>query len=414
MPTPSYSEVSAIGVPFGLNKRWVTVDVSTATVANLYSTYRVLQLTLNVVGSTTPVYLLLSAVAATYATYGGTVAQMLASVGNNTLPTTTTPLLLNERGATFMDAFMAGYTVTAVTNTNGLAPNEPPTSLPDIRLSRSDINLDYNQFVNNALVSINGYYHYATTDGINGIQVKNAVSSLNISNQNQIGIWNFTKVGSITTYPITSAMVNTSVAQNPVVTLPVDTTNKYVFLILGGYPIFVDGQALTQQSGTAFSINFSLLNIVERFFESGNYLDLSSVITAAGITGYSGATITELTSNAAILAWLEMSQSYFVVVNNKEVFLQKQYIRRSGIPNRYTSYVDPIYPLVLVLGRHPSYWKVEEDHAWELTIYNNVVGNLLYEVVPTPTNLLTSGSNQPGMPGILQDAYLLQLGSDVS
>ena len=41
--------------------------------------------------------------------------------------------------------------------------------------------------MNNALVSINGLYHTIYTDGVNGVQVKDAVKSLNISGQNQIG-----------------------------------------------------------------------------------------------------------------------------------------------------------------------------------------------------------------------------------
>ena len=192
MPSPSYSAVSAIGVPFGLNKRWTTIDISTVSVASLFTTYRVAQLTLNVVGSLNPVYLLLSDIAATYSNYPGTVTAMLAVVGNTALPTTTTPLLLNERSATYMDAFRAGYTATPVSSTNDILSYMPPSSVPDLRLTRTDIDLDYNYFNSHALVSINGYYHYTLTDGTNGVQVKDAIKSLNISSQNEIGIWNFT------------------------------------------------------------------------------------------------------------------------------------------------------------------------------------------------------------------------------
>jgi hypothetical protein len=209
-------------------------------------------------------------------------------------------------------------------------------------------------------------------------------------------------------------MIDTTVAKNAVVNLPSDTSNKYVFLILGGYPIYVDGQALSQLSGSAYRINFTLLNILKRFYESGNYLDLSSVIAAAGVSGYTAVSEDDITSANAINAWLTMSQSFFVVLDNAEVFTQKQYIKRIGIPNQYLTYQDPIYPLVMVLGRHPSYWKVEEDGQWRVSIYNNVVGNLSYNVVPLPSNLVDGGSDQPGMPGLLQEAYLLQIGSDVS
>ena len=159
-----YTLVSAIGVPVGLNKRWQTIDLTTITVANLFRTYRKAQVTLTPPGVSTHVFLDIANIASTYATYTGTFSALLTSLGNVALPTTTTGFVLNERSATFSDAFKAGYNVTPVDTDNAISLNLPNSQLPNLRLSRQDIRIDYNYFQANCLVNVNGYYHRTSTD----------------------------------------------------------------------------------------------------------------------------------------------------------------------------------------------------------------------------------------------------------
>ena len=410
-----YTAQAAIGVRLGLNQRWEVIDLTAWVVADLFSTFRRVQLTLLPAGSTTPVYFDLSTLAASYATYPGLVSAMLSALGSTTLPTTLTGLRLNSQKAVYGDAFSKGYTANPVSTVNTVDPGVEGLKQPNIRLTNTQIAVDYQQMFDYCLVNINGYYHRVDTDGTNGLMVIDAMKCVVKANQNQIGLWSFTEVGALTQVPITSGMVTTSSSQTQAstVTLPVDPTGKSVFLILGGYLVLVDGTALTQISHNGYTIDFSRLSIVDRYYESLNYLDLSSLGVNTPSTNGSVLAVTDLTTPAMMLKWLLLSQSFFVVVDTPELYSQTLAVKRTGLPMLYTTYQQPRSPLVLELGRHPPYVVKEEVNQYSLSLYNNTVGNKLYYSNVAGYNLSTSGANMPGMPGHLSQAYLLELGRDV-
>ena len=409
-----YTVVTAIGVPFGLNQRWQVIDLTAYTVAQLYSIFRRVQITLLPAGATVPVYLDLASVVATYSTYAFPFATLLTSLGSTALPTTLTGLILNKNTALYKDAFKARFTVTPVDATNTIVPYTPNVVVPNVRLTRTDIAIDYNYMQANCLVNVNGFYHQTSTDGINGVLVTAGMESLVRSNQNQIAIWNFGSVGSLTQIPITPAMVSTNAPGTPtapLITIPTPLTNQSIFLVLGGYMVLVDGSVLTQLSSTAFQLNFALIDLVNRYYESTNYINIDSVLAGAPAANPNQVLISDLTTPTAIAAWLALSQTFFVAINNPEVYMQQQSVKRIGTPNQYISYQQPTSPLVLALGRQPPYWDKLDGQQWLLSIYDNNIGDLLYYT--TPTSVSSSGANQPGTPGNLQEAYLLELGCDV-
>lgn len=410
-----YTVVTAIGVKFGLNQRWQVIDLTFYTVAQLYSVFRRVQITLVPTGSEVPVYLDLTTIASTYSTYNFTFAVLLASLNNAALPTTPTGISLNKNSALYKDAFKAGFTITPVSASNVVSPVVPTTSLPNLRLTRSDIKIDYTYFQANCLVNVNGYYHQTSTDGINGVMVTDGMESLLRSNQNQLAIWNFSSVGPVTVLPITPEMISTTspgTPTAPLITLTEPINNQALFLVLGGYMVFVDGAILTQLSGSTFQLNFALIDLVNRYYESINYINIDSVLAGTPPVNPNQVVIADLTTPTAIAAWLALSQTFFVAIDNPEVYMQKQAIKHIGTPNQYITYQKPTSPLVLALGRQPPYWDVQDDRQWLLSVYDNNIGNLLYYT--TTSGVSTSGSCQPGTPGNLQEAFLLEIGCDIS
>lgn len=407
-----YTAVSAIGVPLGLNKRWQVIDLTQYPVAQLYSQFRIVQITLTPPGATDNVYLRLSDIASTYTTYAGYFTDLLTDIGNTTLPTTPTGIILNLRSALFMDAYRAGFRADPVDDNNYLSAILDVRQLPNVRISREVPSIDYQGLVSTCLFNVNGYYHLATTDGTNGIMIKDAIKSLLVSNQNQLGLWNFKNVTTLSTMPITSPMtaaISGGVAQ---VNLGIDLTNKTVALVLGGYFMMVNNTSLSPLGGSLYSIDFNQIDLVNRYYESANYLDVSTILAATPPANPNQVVISDLISDTAIAAWLAMNQTFFVVFDTPEMFSQQQFVKKIGIPNLYISYTEPKYPLALALGRHPPYWSNVELGQWAVKIYDNNIGNLLYNTA-TASSLSTSGSNQPGTPGNLQNAYMLQVGTDI-
>lgn len=402
----------ALGVRKGLNKRWTIVDLTLLTMRQLYDNFRIVQIELTLPNSANVVYLNLQDVAAAYATYDGKFSDVLTSLGNASLPTTTSGYVLNKRKAMYRDAFRAGYTVTPVNNVNVIDASVEQASLPNVRLTRSDQTVDYRFAFNHCLVNVNGYFHRTDTDGINGLMVVDAMKSLRISKQNQIGILSFMQMCDIQIVPITPVMLNTDTLGHPLLNLSMDLTNKTIMLIFGGYPVFLDGNVLKQVGNSLFSLDMTQLGLIDRLYESLNYIDLSSLGLNTSPYNSSEVAIADLTSTDVVKAWFALSQTFAVVLNAPEIYTQRQAIARIGVPNAYIAYSQPNDLLQLELGRTPSYWSVYEDKQWRLNIYNNVIGNELYYTNPLPSWIYTSGSLMPGMPGRLSQACLLEIGRD--
>ncbi|HEV7237297.1 MAG TPA: hypothetical protein VGN15_14010, partial [Ktedonobacteraceae bacterium] len=231
--------------------------------------------------------------------------------------------------------------------------------------------------------------------------------------QNQIGLWDFETLGGFTYVPITSNMVDTSVAGMANIVLDGDLSQKSVFLVLGGYLVLLDNKALLRTGANNYTVDFTQLDLVSRYFESNNYLDLTSLGLQPSSHNEDQIAVADLRTPAAILAWLELSQSFFVVLNTPEMYSQSLAVKRSGFPQLYYTYQTPLSPLQLETGRMPSYWPTEVDGQWELALEGNVIGNKLYYENPLSSWISTSGANMPGMPGHLSNAQLLEIGRDV-
>lgn len=407
-----YTAIQAIGVRNGINKRWEVIDLSTISVKALLANFRKVQVKLMPEQDTVAEYLNLRDIAPRYATFSGTIAQMLVDNGDTSLPTAQVGIQLNPAKAHFRDAFKAGYTVTPVNAVNVIDAAADQNSLPNIRLTRVDSAVDYSYMFNHCLVSVNGFYHRTDTDGVHGLMVSGGMNTLNKSGQNQVGILSFASMCDIKIVPMTDSMIDTTVITKPVVTLSEDMSNKSLLLILGGYMVTVDGAALKQVGASSYKIDFTQLNLVERFYESSLYTDMNDLQVNPASGSPNEISIGDLTTDEVIRNWLKLSQSFLVVLDTPEVYFHKQYIARSGLPNLYFSYIQPNDLLSLELGRHPSYWSSFNDGQWRISLYDNVIGNELYYTRPIPTWMNTSGSDISGAPNHLSQAYFLEIGRD--
>jgi hypothetical protein len=412
-----YSANSAIGVRFGISKRWEVITLADWTVAQLYTTFRKVQVTLSTVSDNVIRYLDLNLIKSAHATFPGTFFALLIANGNTALPTTTIGIAFNKRVAKYKDVFKAGYTVTPVTpaNLDNLAID--PALKTDIRLTRTNPATDYMLFHHTCLVSVNGFYHLNDTDGVNGVMVKDAMKSSKFSKQNQLGMYNFNQMCTLTQVPITPAMVTQVFAQSVPgqvrVNLGIDLTNKSILVCLGGYLSFVDGYGISRVGDSEFKIDFNNLPFLERFFESRKYIDLSSLSLDTTPNNLSQISLANLISDPVILAYLQLSQTFFIVLDCPEIYTQTQFIKNIGLPNRYISYTEPLYPLVTAYGRQPEYWITQEDGQYSLTVYDNAVENKIFNTVLQSHLTSVGNANWPNYPGHISDAHFLEIGRDI-
>lgn len=405
-----YVAQKAIGVRLGINKRWENIALTTP-VQQMFQHYRRVQLELLPQDAAAAVFLDLQELAPTYSQFAGTIADLLVSIGDASLPTTVTGITLDPKRATYRDAFQAGYRVQPVGQLNTIDESVPNHMQPNIRLTREGFN-DYRYAFEHMLVSINGYYHQTDTDGINGLMVVDAMKSVVRSDQNQIGLLSFSQMCSLQTLRITDAMMDLSNPVQPIITLPSSASAKSLMISFGGVLLFVDGQTLTRVGETSYKIDLGKMQLVDTYYEAINYLDMTSLGLNTSAANNRQIVKDDLVTESVVRAWLKLSQSFLVVLDTPVLYTQRKHLGRSGFPGIYFAYTQPNNPIVLEDGRSPSYWTEYDDKQWRITLYNNVVGNDLYYTNPAPAWRTVSESHAPGDPARISRAYELEIGRD--
>lgn len=411
-----YTIIKAIGIKFGVNKRWELIDLNDYKVIDLYKTFRKCFIQLS---NGTPAVincLNIERVSLEYSLYPGTFEELLLSIGNTALPTIERMPTITTRVAKYRDAFQAGYSVTPVHHLYNT--NVAPENLTSVLLTRSKPILDYNNFYKHCLVSVNGLYHLTDTDKVSGVMVYDAYKSLKIANQNQIGIFSFEGVCSLEFVPITRNMIHKQdpsekLASSAYIHLDKDLTNKSVMLVIGGYLHSVDSDIFKKVGLSDFKIDFSNYRLLDKYYESKNYIDLSSLNLSITTRNLSQTSIEELFSDECIRAYLTLSQSFFVIMDNPDIFTNKIYIKRSNLYGMYISYIEPKYPLKIGLGRHPEYLSTLEDGQYAITVQDNTVQNRIYNTVNALNLNSVSDARTTINPNNIAAACFLEIGKDI-
>jgi hypothetical protein len=419
-----YTAVSLRLVRNGINQRWIDAQLSYATVDHLFSDCRAVYIAARILPDQTIRYLNLAQFAPTYTQYTGTVQQMLTAWGNAAAVEGPAPIL-ESRHAVFSDATRAGYTKKPVHPTLGTtAAIEQRT---DLLLTRAHPSTSYSHFATHAMVSVNGFYHMLETDGTTGIYVKNAGRSLQKSKQNQVGILSFASVSTLTHVPITTAMVKKrltaemiagTVPEGPLsstcyVKLGRSLVGKSVLMVIGGYLFLPDSDIVTRVSDDEFAVDFTRVPMLNRYYESRAYLDLSSLGLSTTANNIDQISVPELYSDAVLTKYLTLSQSFFVVLDTPELYVQSYYVKKTGTPGMYISYQEPMYPLMVGGGRMPEYWPTKEEDRWSLSSHDAYARTKLYDTTDPLRLTSVSGLGLPLEPDYYADARLIEIGRDI-
>ena len=408
-----YQYISSMSKIINGNKEWVSDNITNNTLETLLTTYSKVILTLSNVFLPANVSVDFLSLLEGYSDLTITLNQFLINNGNNTLPTITTIPSYIEKYAKYVDAFKAGYTITPYNTNKSVTSQDAQSDKNSICLTKD--NLDYNLFYNNCLVNVNGFFHMTDTDG-KGIYVYNGMTSVFKSKLNNIGIYNFTDIGNIQLVPITSEMIykqyqTQKYSDYTSINLGIDISNKTVMLVLGGYLHIFDDITFKAINSKAFNIYFNNLPLLDRYFESNKYLDLSSLGLSKSHNNKNQISVKELYSDAVIEKYLTLSQSFFVIIDNENISLTKIPVRNTGLPDMYVSYIKPQDPLVVQSGRIINYWDVFEDGQWSLTCNDSMVPNLIYDTVDALNENSVDNSVISTQPFIEQHPYFLKISS---
>lgn len=348
--------------------RWEATDVSNHRLADLFKNYSAILLTLSHPLYTNKLGLDLYKLYATLNNESMTVEQWLVANGNKTLPTVDRPYELRTRYAKFMDAFRAGYKVTPVN----------PKTATDADLDKADkkwlyLNrpkTDMAKFGKHCMVSVNGYWHYMEGSK-DGAWVRDGMVSCIHANLNEIGILNFADVSELHYHPITKEMIYRHLPNEPLgnracIDLGIDVTNKTIALVLGGYLHILDAKSFYRIGTEQVMIDFRNIPLMERYYESRKYLNLSGLGLQVSSVNDSQISVAELFSDEVITRYLTMSQSFILILDNTDIYLDKEVMKVGKVMNLGITYAKPDLPLFTGFGRNVIYWSRHEQKQWAI------------------------------------------------
>jgi hypothetical protein len=149
----------------------------------------------------------------------------------------------------------------------------------------------------------------------------------------------------------------------------VDLSTKTVMLVLGGYLHFLDKRTFFRISPSAFGIDFSKIPMVGRYYESYKVLNFDSLGLEQSPINASQISVSNLLSDDVLRQYLQLSQTFFVVLDNEEIFMDTIEVKPSKLPGTYTASLPPVYPFSVGHGRHEVFWPRKEYDRYSVNIH---------------------------------------------
>ena len=412
-----YALVSAIGKSLSGGQDWSAIGLGEMSFSAVIQNYSTVYAVLTNPFLDSPVSLNLREILDTITDQQQTFSQYLAALGEAALPTSDTIPTLDTRYARYQDAFQAGYAIGPISPAASLSSPLPTADKTDLFLTRPQTS--YRSFFQSCMVSVNGFFHLIDTDNESGIWVIDGMKSVIHAKKNKIGIVDYQDLGTLSYIPIAHDMLfKQSDAQNPgnhaYLNLGRDLTSYTVMAVIGGYLHVLDPKTVTLVGSDSIMIDFNNLPLVDRYYESKRFIDLSAMPLTPWPDNPHAFTVGEMISDAFIGAYLTLSQSFIVLVDNTELWVEFVGVEVPRWPHAYISYVEPIWPLVTGCGKIAEYWPVPEDRQWSLRVEDNFRNNYIYRTVDARGETGLSNNRNPMHATGLSPAYFLQIGCDIN
>lgn len=391
------------------------VEIGEMSLSAIYTTYTRTLATLTNPLLAKPVCLDLDAIREQHAGKSLTFNELLASLGNASLPTSNTLPAINTKFAKYRDAVLAGYKITPVHPVFAEDAVLPAAEKTWLKITHP--RADMVKFHESCMVNVNGYFHYTDSDGQASYVVDGMVTQTK-TRHNHLGLLNFQHIGKLSYLQIKPEMVY---KQHPddlyrnrcYVDLGQDISQKTVILVLGGYLHILDNRSLYRVGEQQVCINMQALPLLDRYYESRGVLDLSSLALESTDRNESQISIENFFSDEVLLRYLTLSQSFFVLVDNPDVFVERAVVHTTKMPGCYISFTKPEFPLVVGVGKVTNYWSTHEDGQWSLTCVDATRLNHSYYTVDAKAENSVGGETFSSAPGGNSRGAWLMIGTDI-
>lgn len=253
-----------------------------------------------------------------------TINDYLGSVGNKTLPFDDVRFTLKPRYAYYKNLTHLGYRV------DPIGRHDNPDQAGDKRGSDLLIHTGYKNgkhIGQYGLFSINGLFHLSDYDA-SGVYLHDGNRTQRRSNDCQVGVVSFERLGKVKHIPITNEMIKSggsdvSLEDTMYLKLPdgLPTTGWSYLFIVGGYIVPI-GEGIVQIDERLYRVNIKRLNLMDRYFDTYGKIDYSA-LNLTKYPDYSNETYTstnEFFSDDVLRAFFTLPQSFIVAVETPQLF----------------------------------------------------------------------------------------------
>lgn len=409
-----YSLVKAIVKPSAIDNRWLEADISNIQLRNLYRQYHRIIVVLRHSTQKDLMSLDLDKIKSSTISSTRTFPQYLASLGRTALATSKTLPELSDRYVRYADAVRAGYKLKPVNNGKAHDAEINDGNKESVYITREDTN--WEDFKKYCMVMVNGYFHLVDVDG-RGAYLLNANESNAVSGEALVGLLSFRKLGTIKHKPIKANMIHpmgsSALKDNLIIDCGERIVGKTVILVAAGYMHVLDKRCFYQYNDTCILVKPAKMNLIERYHETRRVLDLSRLTMEQPKEHESFIQLAQFWSDDNIKAWFTLPQSFLVILDNAEIYAEKEYVRTPPTPGLLISMVEPDKPLFHTHGRVVNYWSVEDRGQWALYCNDNQWARQVYSTMnPVETTALTD-AERTQYPTEHSRAYFLKIGSDI-
>jgi hypothetical protein len=404
-----YTLLSCIGKGEGTGNRYVSIDCVDMTLSVIYASYSdVYLVVLNTINDT-KINICLNDYKPQYGFVTNAIGVWLSGMSASSLIDCGVIPSLDYGKVVYRDLVQAGYKVDKCKIGIAIDQPIPASDKKDLYVVKDDVLPSY---VNDyCLLTVNGFIHMTDNDSFRTYVIEGAKSFYK-SNYNHAGLLSFDKIGKLTKYRITEPDIS-SLEDKPLSThcyirinTPLDLTDKSILLVLGGYMILPSPIAFFRTSANTVCLNLEGLPHLERIAESAQVLDLSSLgVNSDAMSGE------YLFSDGFIKSYLTMSQSFIVIVDNKELFYNKISLPSNGYPGVFLTEQEPKQPLISGYGRINEYWVTQEDGYYSIAARETQIRNFLFSYVAQGLPKAYTDKELSKIKTRLNNAFLLEIGT---
>lgn len=409
-----YQYVSALARTYGENVHWEEVDASTTPINALFLQYKKLWITLTHRELPYPVALDLIELKKELYDEKKTLPEWLASIGNRGLPVTEEIPKIVRRTAKYSDLWRLGYNIDRIDQTAHPDTDMPHSEKEDLLINK--VGMDMELFWEYCLVTVNGLFH-RTDVGPYGLHVIDGGLSGERANRNEVGALSFIDIGRVTTHAIKPTDIMKAHPDQPLVeVLHIKTEypleNQKVGIVIGGYLHLLDN-VIDVSGEHLLTVRLNNTHLHRRYFELKKHIDLSSFELNTTSKNEDQVVVSEIVNDTNIIHWLTLSQSFIVLIDSDDLYVEKHLVEETQLPGVYLTQRTPSYPLCGALGKVYDYHPQYNDGVWRLGCHENFETNFQFETTHWSNTLSIDPSRVTTRPVEYARAHLLEIGRDL-